>query len=74
MKNTNLRKERGITLVALVITIVVLLILAAVAIASLTGDNNILKQGANAKIETRGTAVQEQVFLWKNEKPKDIVV
>ena len=40
MKNTNLRKERGITLVALVITIVVLLILAAVAIVSISGDNN----------------------------------
>ena len=34
--------KRGITLIALVITIVVLLILAEVSIAMLTGDNGIL--------------------------------
>ena len=36
------RKEKGITLIALVITIIVLLILAGVVIATLTGDNGIL--------------------------------
>ena len=34
-----LKNEKGITLIALVITIIVLLILAAVSIATLTGDN-----------------------------------
>ena len=38
MKNN----QRGITLVALVITIIVLLILAGVTIAALSGDNGIL--------------------------------
>ena len=33
------RQENGITLIALVITIIVLLILAGVTIAMLTGDN-----------------------------------
>ena len=37
------RREKGITLIALVITIIVLLILAGVTIATLTGDNGILK-------------------------------
>ena len=36
------KKEKGITLIALVITIIVLLILAGVTIATLTGDNGIL--------------------------------
>ncbi len=38
----NLKQEKGITLIALVITIVVLLILAGVTIAMLTGENGIL--------------------------------
>ena len=49
MKNKNLKKERGITLVALVITIVVLLILAAVAIVSLSGENNIISKAQKAR-------------------------
>lgn len=42
-------KEKGITLIALVITIIVLLILAGVAIATLTGDNGVLTKAASAK-------------------------
>ena len=53
MKNTNLKKERGITLVALVITIVVLLILAAVAIVLLSGENNIIIKEQEAKTRTQ---------------------
>lgn len=34
-----LKEEKGITLIALVITIIVLLILAGVTIATLTGEN-----------------------------------
>ena len=40
-KDKNMR-DKGITLIALVITIIVLLILAAVSIATLTGENGIL--------------------------------
>ena len=47
-----LKKENGITLVALVVTIVVLLILAGVSIAMLTGQNGILTQANNAKSNT----------------------
>ena len=38
------RYNKGITLIALVITIIVLLILAGISIASLTGENGILKE------------------------------
>lgn len=44
-----LKREKGITLIALVVTIIVLLILAGVTIATLTGDNGILNQAGNAK-------------------------
>ena len=42
----------GITLIALVITIIVLLILAGVSIATLTGENGILTRANNAKTNT----------------------
>ena len=47
-----LRQKNGITLIALVITIIVLLILAGVSIAMLTGNNGILNQASNAKENT----------------------
>ena len=47
------RKENeGITLIALVITIIVLLILAGITIATLTGDNGILTKVNEAKKAT----------------------
>ena len=61
------RKERGITLIALVITIIVLLILAGVSIAMLTGDNGILTQAQRAKNETEKAADNEQLDLAKQE-------
>ena len=51
MKN-NLKREKGITLIALVITIVVLLILAGVTLATLTGENGILTKVTTAKDKT----------------------
>lgn len=41
------KEEKGITLIALVITIVILLILAEVSVAMLTGDNGILNLRKN---------------------------
>ena len=65
--NKKLRNEQGITLIALVITIIVLLILAGVSIAMLIGDNGILTQANNAKIETEKAKVKEQRDLTKVE-------
>ena len=50
--NNNLKNMKGITLIALVITIIVLLILAGVSIAMLTGQNGILTQAQNSKQAT----------------------
>ena len=56
-------KNKGITLIALVITIIVLLILAGVSIAMLTGENGILSQAQNASRETGEASVIEQAKL-----------
>ena len=60
--------KRGITLIALVITIVVLLILASVSIATLTGDNGILMQAQKAKKSTEEAAKNEKTDLAKMEE------
>ncbi len=51
LKNT-FKKNKGITLIALVVTIIVLLILAGISIAMLTGQNGILNRAAEAKEKT----------------------
>ena len=64
LKNTKeTRKNDGITLIALVITIILILIIAGVAIASLTGDNGLLKRATNAKTRTEDAQVIEQIQL-----------
>ena len=59
----NKRNARGITLIALVITIIVLLILAGVTIAALSGDNGILKRATQAKTKTVKENAEEQIKL-----------
>ena len=59
-KRTN---NKGITLIALVITIITLLILAGVSIAMLTGDNGILTQAQNAKNKTEEAEEKERIQL-----------
>ncbi len=58
-----MKQNNGITLIALVITIIVLLILAGVAIATLTGDNGILTKGVQAKDAARGGEVKDYVRM-----------
>ena len=55
------KNSKGITLIALVITIIVLLILAGVTIATLTGDNGILNQAGKAKDKTTEAESIERV-------------
>lgn len=55
--------NKGITLIALVITIIVLLILAGVSIAMLTGENGIIKQANTAKVAQIEGEVKEKVNL-----------
>ena len=56
-----IRNKEGITLIALVITIIVLLILAGVSIAMLAGTNGILTQAQLAKSETEKAAARESL-------------
>lgn len=58
-----MRNQKGITLIALVITIIVLLILAGVSIAMLTGQNGILTQANNAQVATREAEIREAIAL-----------
>ncbi len=57
------KNEKGITLIALVITIIVLLILAGVAIATLTGENGVLTKANNAKTENDKAGAKEKVQI-----------
>lgn len=59
----NEMKTKGITLIALVITVIVLLILAGVGVATLTGDNGILTRAGNAKEQTEISEEKEIISL-----------
>ena len=61
------KENKGITLIALVVTIVVLLILAGTSIAMLAGDNGIIKKSQEAKRETEKSAYIEEKILAVNE-------
>ena len=57
----NKNSDKGITLIALVITIIVLLILAGVSIATLTGPNGLLTRANDAKTEMGKSGAKEKV-------------
>ena len=63
MKKIKENSTNGITLIALVITIIVLLILAGVSIAFLVGDNGILKYTTNAKEKNEIAIEKEQIQI-----------
>ena len=64
MKNVKMRKEeRGITLVALVVTIVVLLILAGVSLSLVIGNDGIMKRAKEAKERYGQASKNEQKDL-----------
>ena len=65
---TKFKENKGITLIALVITIIVLLILAGVSIAMLTGENGILTQAQRAKTETEEAQKDEENVLGSYEQ------
>ena len=57
------KSAKGITLIALVITIIVLLILAAISISMLTGDNNIIKNAEKSRNIIDGNGLKEEIQL-----------
>ena len=60
MKNKN---NIGITLIALIITIIVLLILAGVTITLVIGDNGVIKRSQDAKVKHVLSSIREQVEM-----------
>ena len=68
-----LKEQKGITLIALVITIIVLLILAGVSIAMLTGDNGILTKANTSKTETAKAEVMERINMELNAAYADVL-
>lgn len=62
-----MKNSKGITLIALVITIIVLLILAGISIATLSGENGILKKASLAKSNTEKAEIKEELELQLTE-------
>ena len=57
------KRNKGITLIALVVTIIVLLILAGISINALTGQNGLLNRAAEAKEKSENSQKEEQIKL-----------
>ena len=70
----NLKRKRGITLIALVITIVILLILAGITIASLNGNNGLFARAKQARQNTLDAQKKENVTLEGYEDTVDYVL
>ncbi len=68
----NFKNKKGITLIALVITIVVLIILASVSIAMLTGDNGIITKAQEAAFRTEMAQIREMVDMHLLEKEMNV--
>ena len=49
IQKNNIKNKKGITLIGLVVTIIVLLILAGVSIMTLTGDNRTINKNSRSK-------------------------
>ena len=63
MLKNRIRKSKGITLIALVVTVIVLLVLAGVSISMLTGQNGILTRVAESKVKTEKAEKQENARM-----------
>lgn len=68
------KQEKGITLVALVVTIVVLLILAGVSISLVIGQNGIVTKAQDAKKNYEGAATNENTELKNAEGDIDNIL
>lgn len=68
-----MKNQKGVTLIALVITIIVLIILAAVSIAMLTGDNGILDNAETAKNDTNNSSIADKINMELNAFKSDIL-
>ena len=60
------RKTKGITLIALIITIIILLILAGITISAFTGENVLLSRGKQASEQSNMKQAEESIKLILN--------
>ena len=69
-----MKKESGITLIALIVTIIILIILAGISIGTITGDNGLIKQAQTAKTETERSDIEEKinVIVIDNSKEREM--
>ena len=67
MKKQEIRKEKGITLVALVVTIIVLIILAGVTLNIVLDQNGIINKTQQAKEEWNEAEIEEKEAMLKAE-------
>ena len=68
MKKIRNKKERGITLIALVVTIIVLIILAGISINLIFGTNGIINKAKLSKTLTEQASLNEQIALGEIDK------
>ena len=65
LNKAKFRNKNAITLIALVVTIVVLLILAGVTISLLLDENGIIAKSKYARLENRASQVEDEIGMWK---------
>lgn len=63
-----MKGTKGITLIALIVTIIILLILAGVTISALMGENGTLNQAVDAKFKNTLATIEEQINIYKYQK------
>lgn len=72
-KTKRLTNEKGITLIALVVTIVVLLILAGISLNLVLGNNGIIEKARDAKEKTKVAADDEKKWMDQIEKDMGLI-
>lgn len=63
MQKKKLKKENGITLIALVLTVIIMIILAGITFNALFGDNGILGNAMSAKTKQEDSSAKEEIQL-----------
>lgn len=61
-----MRKNNGITLIALIITVIILMVLAGVSVAYVAGDNGIVANAMKMEVETAKGEVRDHILLLLN--------
>ena len=68
LNKANFKNKNAITLIALVVTIVVLLILAGVTISLLLDENGIIAKSKDARNANRAGTIRDEISLWEADK------